>query len=148
MRFAALVLSGVFMASVASAEEIKKVEIVDGAVQASLTGKPGDAVAGAKVFKGRKAGNCLACHGNKDMSGEQFHGETGPIMDGVADRYSAEQLRAIVVNSKKVFGDHTLMPAFYEVDRLNRVAKKFEGKTVLSAQQVEDVVAYLLTLKE
>ena len=148
MRFAALVLSGVFMASMASAEEVKKVDIVDGAVEASLTGKPGDAVAGAGVFKGRKAGNCLACHANKDMSNEQFHGETGPIMDGVADRYSEAQLRAIVVNSKEVFGDHTLMPAFYEVDRLNRVAKKFEGKTVLSAQQVEDVVAYLLTLKE
>jgi sulfur-oxidizing protein SoxX len=68
-------------------------------------------------------------------------------MDGVGDRYTEAQLRAIVVNSKAVFGDQTIMPAFYRTEGFNRVAKKFEGKPILNAQQVEDIVAYLRTLK-
>ncbi|MEL6479950.1 MAG: c-type cytochrome, partial [Pseudomonadota bacterium] len=72
----------------------------------------------------------------------------GPPLDGVADRWSEAELRAIIVNSKAVFGDHTIMPAFYRTTGFNRTLEKFAGKTILSAQQVEDVVAYLKTLKE
>ncbi|MGI9522279.1 MAG: sulfur oxidation c-type cytochrome SoxX [Hyphomicrobiaceae bacterium] len=124
------------------------VNIVDGKLNQSLSGRAGDAAAGRKWFVGRKLGNCLACHVNSDTATQQFHGEVGPPMDGVADRYSEPELRAIIVNSKAVFGDHTLMPAFYRTRGLNRVGKKFVGKTILSAQQVEDVLAYLRTLKE
>ena len=124
------------------------VKIKDGVLATPLTGAKGDAANGKKWFVNRKLGNCLACHVNKDTSKEQFHGEVGPPMDGVADRYKPEELRAIIVNSKAVFGDQTLMPAFYRTSGLNRVHKKFDGKTILSAQQVEDVLAYLLTLKE
>lgn len=124
------------------------VKISDGKLEKSLTGKAGDAASGKKWFVGRKLGNCLACHVNKDTSEQQFHGEIGPPMDGVADRYSAAELRAIIVNSKAVFGDQTLMPSFYRTSGFNRVNKKFKGKTILSAQQVEDIVAYLGTLKE
>jgi sulfur-oxidizing protein SoxX len=137
------------MATTAGAQVVAPgaVKFDDGKLASSLTGKAGDPAAGKKAFVGRKLGNCLACHVNKDTSKEQFHGEVGPPLDGVADRYEPAQLRAIIVNSKAVFGDQTLMPGFYREAGLNRVAKKFEGKTILSAQQVEDVLAYLLTLK-
>lgn len=82
------------------------------------------------------------------MKNELFHGDVGPEMNGVADRYTEAQLRAIVVNSKQVFGPDTIMPGFYTLDVGLKPAEQFVGKTVLTAQQVEDVVAYLLTLKD
>ncbi|CTQ52442.1 Cytochrome c, mono-and diheme variants [Roseibium album] len=123
------------------------VALVDGVIKTSLTGQPGDAGVGRKVFANRKQGNCLACHTNSDLSEEIFHGEVGPPMDGVADRWSEGELRAIVTNSKQVFED-TIMPAFYIESGYERPLEKFAGKSILSAQQVEDVVAYLMTLKE
>ncbi|MGI9480347.1 MAG: sulfur oxidation c-type cytochrome SoxX [Hyphomicrobiaceae bacterium] len=140
----------VLVTASASADVVKPaaVKIKEGELAQSLTGKKGDPVAGKKTFVGRKLGNCLACHVNKDTSDQQFHGEVGPPLDGVAERHEPAALRAIIVDSKAVFGDQTLMPAFYREAGLNRVHKKFKGKTILSAQQVEDVLAYLLTLKE
>lgn len=125
-----------------------KVKITDNTVKAPLTEKAGDSTAGKKWFANRKLGNCLACHANKAMNNESFHGEIGPPIDGVADRLSAPEMRAILVDSKAVFGDQTIMPGFYRVDSGKRVAKKFQGKTILSGQQIEDIIAYLLTLKE
>ena len=90
----------------------------------------------------------MACHANSDLEDQPFHGEVGPSLDGVGDRWSAGELRAILVNSKAVFGDGTIMPAFYRDSGFNRPAEKFVGKTILTGQQVEDVIAYLLTLKE
>jgi sulfur-oxidizing protein SoxX len=95
----------------------------------------------------RKQGNCLACHVNSEMSEQTFHGAVGPVLDGVADRWTAAELRGMLVNSKKVF-EGTIMPAFYKDSGYNRTLKKFVGKTILKAQQVEDVLAYLQTLKE
>ncbi|MBU2580292.1 MAG: sulfur oxidation c-type cytochrome SoxX [Alphaproteobacteria bacterium] len=124
------------------------VKIEDGQIKASLTGKAGDAVKGKEVFANRKLGNCLACHENPDLAkSEQFHGEVGPTLAGVAARWNEAQLRAIVVNSKAALSEETIMPAFYRTTGFNRPLDKFEGKTVLSAEQVEDIVAYLLTLK-
>lgn len=74
------------------------VKYEDGTVPASLTGVAGDPAEGAKWFANRKLGNCLACHENPDMPDEQFHGETGPSLEGVADRWSEAELRGIVVN--------------------------------------------------
>ena len=68
-------------------------------------------------------------------------------LDGVGDRWSPEQLRAIVVNSKAVFGPQTVMPGFYSLDVGAHVADEFKGKTILTADQVESIVAYLATLK-
>lgn len=125
-----------------------QVVIADGVIARPLTATPGDPEKGRQWFAGRRLGNCLACHQNGDMPEEQFHGEVGPALDGVATRWSAEELRAIVVNSKQVFGDHTIMPAFYIDAGYNRPLSDFEGKSILNAQQVEDIVAYLLTLDE
>lgn len=123
------------------------VTIVDGAVPVALTGEPGDPERGRAAFVGRKAGNCLACHLVTSLLDEQqFHGEIGPPLDGVADVYSAAELRAQIVDSK-VANPMTIMPAFYRSSGLTRVPEKFAG-TILTAQQVEDIVAYLMTLEE
>jgi len=98
----------------------------DGAVLASLTGAAGDAANGAKVFANRKQGNCLACHANSDMEAE---------------------LRGILTNSKMTF-EGTIMPAFYIDAGYTRPIDKFDGKSILNAQQVEDILAYIMTLKE
>lgn len=142
--------AALFLCSGAYAGDVapEDVKIVDGALMAALTHVPGDPVNGKEVFTDRKLGNCLACHQvDVLMEEQQFHGETAPPLNGVADIYSAAELRARVVNPKADNPD-TMMPAFYRVSGLNRNAAKFEGKTILTAQQVEDVVAYLLTLKE
>ena len=99
------------------------------------------------MFANRKQGNCLACHSNADLAEESFHGEVGPPMDGVADRWSVAELRGIVANSKQMF-EGTIMPAFYVDDGYTRPLDDFAGKSILTAQQVEDVIAYLGTLKE
>jgi L-cysteine S-thiosulfotransferase len=114
---------------------------------AALTDKPGDVKEGAKVVAGRRLGNCLSCHEISVLSEEEFHGNVGPPLDGVAARWGIAALRMIIVNAKMVFGGETVMPAFYRTDGLNRVRPEFAGKPILTAQQVEDVVAFLATLK-
>jgi sulfur-oxidizing protein SoxX len=146
-----LVAAAAVMASTAvaySGMTPQDVKIEDNMVSASLTGEPGNAAEGRKTFADRKLGNCLACHAVSDQSEQLFHGDVGPSLDGVADRWSPEELRAIVVNSKAVFTEDTIMPGFYSLDVGVHVRKDLEGKTILTAQQVEDVVAYLATLKE
>jgi len=139
----------VITASAAWSAEVKPMDVAftDGVVDASLTGKAGDAAEGRKVFMNRKLGNCLACHMNSDMEEQPFHGEVGPMLDGAGDRWSEGELRGIVSNAKQMFPD-TIMPAFYIDAGFNRPLENFDGKSILSAQEVEDVVAYLLTLKE
>jgi len=142
---ALLTVAGSAFAGTVSPDNVK---IVDMQIAASLTGKSGDAVTGREVFANRKLGNCLACHANQDLNNELFHGEVGPPLDGVADRWSEAELRAILVNSKQIFGDQTIMPGFYTLDLGARIVDKQAGKTILSAEQVEDVISYLTTLTE
>ena len=111
----------------------------------SLTGKPGNSKKGRKLAIHRKKGNCLACH-KMPIPEQQFHGEIGPNLAGIGSRYSAGELRFLIVNPK-VVNEDTIMPAFYKNTGFNAVLKKFKGKTVISAQDVEDIIAYLLTLK-
>lgn len=120
-------------------------EVENLSIAQSLTGKPGDAAKGRQVAINRKKGNCLACH-VMPIPEQQFHGEVGPPLNGVAARTSAGQLRLRIVNPK-TFNPNTIMPSFYRVEGFNRVMKKFQGKTMLTAQEVEDVVAYLMTLE-
>lgn len=134
--------------SYASEVAPEAVEFTDDGVSMSLTGVAGDAAAGAKVFTDKSQGNCLACHVNAAMPKEQFPGNVGPALDGVASRWDEPQLRAIIVDSKKALSDETVMPGFYSLNVGAHVAEEYVGKTILTAQQVEDVVAYLVTLKE
>ena len=143
-------VAGAALASFATAETVAPADVQFdeyGAVAASLTGVAGDAANGRKVFMNRKKGNCLACHVNDDMSEQSFHGEVGPELNGVADRWETAELRGIVVNAKKMF-EGTIMPAFYRDAGFNRTLKNFDGKSILSAQEVEDLLAYISTLKE
>ncbi len=131
----------------AGAEELVQFAVKDSnSIPQSLTGQPGNPESGRKVAIDRKKGNCLACH-VMPVPEQPFHGEVGPDLTGVGSRYDAGELRLRIVNPKFANPD-TIMPAFYRADGLHRVLKGFEGKTMLSAQQVEDVVAYLVTLKE
>ncbi|MBX2836827.1 MAG: sulfur oxidation c-type cytochrome SoxX [Gammaproteobacteria bacterium] len=137
------------LASVAVADVVAPgdVKVENLAISQSLSGVAGDPAEGRNVFANRKLGNCLACHANSDMADQLFHGEVGPSLDGVASRWSPEQLRTIVANAKAVFTDATVMPGFYSLDVGENVREDLIGKTILTAQQVEDVVAYLATLK-
>ncbi len=128
------------------AEKLVKYEVVDQpTIPKSLTGKPGDAAQGRKLAINRKKGNCLACH-KMPIPEQSFHGNIAPDLKGVAERYSEGELRLRIVDLK-IVNDDTIMPAFYRNSGFHRVLKKFVGKTLLSAQEVEDVVAYLVTLK-
>ena len=151
MRLTTITLAvAVALSSASFAETIAPGDIKfgeSGEVEISLTGVVGDAAAGRKIFMNRKKGNCLACHVNSDMAEQTFHGEVGPELDGVADRWEAAELRGILVNSKNMF-EGTIMPSFYRASGYNRILKKFDGKTILSAQEVEDLLAYVMTLKE
>lgn len=113
-----------------------------------LTSELPDAFRGLEVFVDRKLGNCVACHSNFDVAAMQFLGEIGPNLDWIGDRLSDEEIRAIMVDSKVVLGGGTVMPAFYTARPGFRTLEAFKGKTILTALQVEDVVAYLSSLSQ
>ncbi len=126
----------------------------EGSVEQSLTGKAGDAANGRMIVGSKKFGNCVACHEVTDLKDIPFHGEIGPALDGTGSRWSEAELRGIVVNAKKMFED-TMMPSFYRTDGFLRPGKAYTGEAaddtfgpILTAQQIEDVVAYLVTLQE
>jgi sulfur-oxidizing protein SoxX len=130
------------------------VEFTEGAVAQSLTGAAGNPDEGKKVFATAGLGNCVACHAAEITKDIPFPGNVGPALDGAADRWTEGQLRGIVANAKMTF-DGTVMPAFYKTSGFVRPGDAYTGKagaeplpTVLTAQQIEDVVAFLLTFKE
>lgn len=129
-----------------STPALVKFEVKNSAIAASLTGKPGNPAEGKKAVVGRQLGNCLACHQITALSQEPFHGNTGPTLDGVAGRMSEGEIRLRIVDATKANAD-TMMPPFYRAEGLNRVLPRFQGKTILTAEQVEDVVAFMMTLK-
>lgn len=102
----------------------------------------------------RGKGNCVACHAVTALNDAPFHGEVGPTLDGIADYRSAEELRGIVANAKMTF-EGSVMPAFYKTSGFIRPGNGYTGKAakeedlspILTAQEIEDVVAFLLTLK-
>jgi L-cysteine S-thiosulfotransferase len=111
------------------------------------TTRAADTERGAELAAHRQKGNCLACHAIPALAHEPFHGDIGPSLAGVALRYDEAELRRIVVDPKRLWPD-TIMPAFHRTDGLHRVMVDFEGEPILLAQEVEDVVAFLLTLTE
>ena len=144
----ALVASAFFAPVTAEAHPVKPEEIpskiVANTIPQSLTGAAGNAEKGFATSIHRKKGNCLACH-TLPAPKEQFHGNIGPDLAGVGSRMNAAELRLQIVDPK-VNNPDTIMPGFYVKD-LPGTAKKFAGKTMMSAEEIEDVIAYLLTLK-
>jgi sulfur-oxidizing protein SoxX len=116
------------------------------AIEKSLTGARGDATRGRAIVADRHVGLCLLCH-SAPIPEERFQGELAPDLKGVAGRLSEGELRLRIVDSSRV-NPATIMPSYYRTEGFVRIAPAFRGKTVLSAQQIEDVVAYLLTLSE
>ncbi len=130
------------------------VSYTDGSVAESLTGTPGDAANGRVIVGDKGQGNCVACHQVSDLAEVPFQGEIGPMLDGAGGRWTEAELRGIVANAKMMFED-SMMPSFYKVDGFIRPGNAYTGDAadetfgpLLTAQQVEDVVAYLATLKE
>jgi sulfur-oxidizing protein SoxX len=134
------------MAQVAVGDDYCAWRMQQFAIAEPLCGLTGDPVRGRALSVDSHAGNCLACHA-MPIPEEEFHGTVGPPLHGVGSRYSAAQLRLRVVDEQQV-NPVTIMPGFYrDPAKANRVAPAYWGKTFLTAQQVEDIVAYLVTLK-
>jgi len=114
------------------------------AIRGPLAEAPGDVARGREVVLGRDS-NCLLCHGVPEP-GARAMGNLAPPLGGVGTRLSEGQLRLRIVDSMQL-NPQSIMPSYYRVDGLNQVAPAVRGKPVLTAQQVEDVVAYLLTLR-
>ena len=103
----------------------------------------GDAIRGREVFLSREGGHCVLCHA---VPGEKLAGNVGPSLEGVGSRLTAAQIRLRVADMSRV-NPNAVMPSFHRLQELKRVAPQYQGKPVLTAQQVEDIVAWLGTLK-
>jgi sulfur-oxidizing protein SoxX len=117
----------------------------DDAIDTPLTDQPGDATRGRAIVVNRQLGLCLLCHSGP-FAEERFQGNLAPDLSGAGSRWSEGQLRLRLVDSRRV-NPQTMMPSYRRTDGLVRVGAAWQGKAVLNAQQVEDVVAFLGTLK-
>ncbi len=115
-------------------------------LETPLTTALGDPVRGVQIAAAADKGNCLTCHKIPQLGDEPDHGDLGPTLDGAGLRYTEAQLRQMIVNPSAFFPD-TIMPSYHNATGLSRVAAPFDGKTILTAQEVEDVVAFLKTLR-
>jgi sulfur-oxidizing protein SoxX len=120
--------------------------VSDDRIDAPLTSAPGDPARGKETALGRDAGNCQLCHQIPD-SGLPVMGNVASSLAGVGARLTVAQLRLRIVDARRLNAG-TLMPSYYRVEGLHDVASAWRGKPILTAQQIEDVVAYLATLKE
>jgi sulfur-oxidizing protein SoxX len=118
----------------------------DDAIPASLTGAKGDPARGRAVVTNRQVGLCLLCHSGP-FPEERFQGNLAPDLTGTGKRWSEGQLRLRIVDSSRI-NPATIMPAYHRTEGLVRVAPAWRGKPVLSAEQIEDVVAFLTTLRD
>ncbi len=116
------------------------------AIPESLTGAKGDPVRGRAIVASRQVGLCLLCHSGP-FPEERFQGNLAPDLRGAGARWSEGQLRLRIVDSSRI-NPATIMPAYHRSEGLARVAPAWRGKPVLSAQQIEDVVAFLMTLRD
>lgn len=113
---------------------------------APLTETPGDAVRGRAIVANRQVGLCLLCH-TGPIPEERFQGNLAPDLAGAGDRWTAGQLRLRMVDSRRM-NPATIMPAYYSREGLQRLPAALQNKTILDAQQIEDVVAYLQSLRK
>jgi L-cysteine S-thiosulfotransferase len=127
-------------------EGLRPYTIEGDAIPAPLTGAPGDPTRGKAIVLNRQVGLCLLCHSGP-FPEERFQGNMAPDLKGAGSRWSEGELRLRLVDARKLNPD-TIMPPYYVVDGMTRVAASFRGKPILSAEQIEDVVAFLATLKD
>ncbi len=120
--------------------------VVGDAIPAPLTAAPGDAARGRVVVASRQVGTCVLCHAGP-FPQERLPASIAPDLHGVADRLTPGQIRLRLVDPS-VVNPETVMPAYFRTEGQVRVGRQWQGKPVLSAQQIEDAVAFLATLKE
>lgn len=120
--------------------------IAGDAIEKPLTDAPGDAARGRRIVASRQQGLCLLCH-TAPIQEERFQGNLAPTLAGAGARWSEGQLRLRIADASSV-NPATIMPAYLRKQGFNRVAPAFRDKTVLSAGEIEDVVAYLMTLRD
>ena len=146
-------IAGVVLASTAlccaagrADEGLRPFTIVGDAIPASLTGSKGDPARGRAIVLNRQVGLCMLCHSGP-FPEERFQGNMAPDLKGAGARWSEGELRLRLVDARRL-NPQTIMPPYYVVDGMNRVAPAFRGKPILTAEQIEDVVAFLATLKD
>jgi L-cysteine S-thiosulfotransferase len=127
-------------------DALRPYRVAGDAIPDSLTGAKGEAQRGRSIVLNRQVGLCLLCHGGLYPQ-EKFQGTLAPDLTGTGSRWSEGQLRLRMVDASRLF-PNTIMPPYYRVDGLVRVAPAFAGKPILTAEQIEDVVAYLVTLRD
>ena len=139
---AALVAAAITVAS----SGLRPYTIVDDAIPASLTGAAGDPGRGRAIILDRRLGACLLCH-TGPFPEEKFQGTLAPDLSGAGSRWSEGQLRLRLVDATQL-DPNTIMPPYYRVDGLARVGERWRGKPILTAEQIEDVVAFLVILRD
>jgi len=146
-RITGPILAGALLAlpGFAAAEELRRYAVVGDAIPMSLTGAPGDPVRGLATLVNRQS-TCILCH-NGPFPEEKFQGDLAPNLAGSGSRWSEGQLRLRLVDASSL-NEATIMPSYYRMDGLTRVGPNWRGKPILSAEQIEDIVAYLVTLRE
>jgi len=153
-----LLVAGIAMAATSAQADVIAPDDVQlneyGEIAESLTGEPGDPQRGVEIIVSRSAGNCIACHQATALEEHPWHGEVGPSFDGVGARWDEAALRGILVNADNMFPE-SVMPSFYRVSGYTRPGDGYTGNAaegplepLLSAQDIEDVIAYLMTLTE
>ena len=138
-------MAALALPTVAPAQALQTYVVVGDAIANSLTGAPGDAAQGRALVLNRSS-TCILCH-NGPFPEEKFQGDLAPGLAGAGTRWSAGQLRLRIVDGSRL-NPATIMPSYYRVDGLERVGTSWRGKPILSAEQIEDIVAYLASLRE
>ena len=139
-----LLFASLLLATGAHAEDARY-EVVGEEIPKALIEQPGDPARGRAIVVDRRKGLCLLCHSGP-FPEERFQGDLAPSLEGAGDRNSTGALRLRLVDSRRVNPD-TIMPPYFETSGLHQVAPESSGKTILEAQEIEDVVAFLATLK-
>lgn len=127
------------------ASALEPFRVVDDTIPVPLGGRIGDAARGAALVRDRERGNCLICHHGGDAA-EPFQGSIGPPLRGVGARLSTAQIRLRLVDMSRL-NRETVMPPYFRIDNMRDVAPAYRNQPALSAQEIEDVVSYLTSLK-
>lgn len=147
--FMALFLTAPLLLAEGFSPDAQNGEIIveNGAIKEPLKHLQGDPLRGRRLAKNRNKGNCLSCH-QLPIAEEEFHGTIGPALNNIGNKFNPAELRLRVVDMQQI-NPFTIMPSYYlSTAHINRIAPQYQDTTILSAQEIEDIVAYLSTLKD